>query len=51
MSDKYYGYPYYNKPKPLSYINEQLKSRLANIENQITALKEEKERILKLLQQ
>jgi hypothetical protein len=41
-----WGYPYYNKPKPMSYKLAQYQSRLEAIELQIKALEKEKQELI-----
>jgi hypothetical protein len=46
MSSSDYGYPYYNKKKPKSYIMSMYQSKIASIDLQIKKLQIEKESIL-----
>ena len=44
-----WGYPYYNKPKPMSYQLAQYQSRLEAIDLQIKALEKEKQELISLI--
>jgi hypothetical protein len=46
MNSSDYGYPYYNKKKPKSYIMSMYQSKIASIDLQIKKLQIEKESIL-----
>lgn len=45
MASSHYGVPYYNKPKPPSYIMKMYESRLKSIETEIKKLEFEKMKI------
>lgn len=56
MSSEDYGYPYYNKPKPPSYIRQMYESKLKSIETEIkkleiekTKIQEEMNRVIKII--
>ena len=46
-----WGYPYYNKPKPMRYQLAQYQSRLQTIELQIKTLEKEKQELISKIKQ